>query len=75
MPVEKNVYYTVIPNCPNYLMSNNGKIFKKSTWKRISDKNGLAAITVNGKRKLLTISKLKRELFSDTPIPKVEVMD
>lgn len=63
MPTPKIKLYSDIPNCSEYLISSEGKIIKKATWKFISIRNGTATITVDGKRKVLTISKLQKELF------------
>jgi hypothetical protein len=67
MPVSKIKIYSDIPNCPKYLVSNFGDVIKKKTWKFMAVKNGLVTITVMNKRKLLTVSKLVKELFGNTP--------
>ena len=68
MPGQKRKIkkYSDIPYCNNYLVTADGEIVKISTWRFLSVKNGLCAITVNGKRKLLTVPKLVKELFRET---------
>ena len=71
MPTKNEIIklYSDIPKCPDYVISSKGDIIKKATWKPISVRNGIATITVKGKRKVLTINKLLRELFAACSLP------
>jgi len=65
-PVTENCY-KIIPNCYLYLISNTGKVYKKSTWKEISNvDNSVTLTTAEGQRIKLSVPKLLRELFPST---------
>jgi hypothetical protein len=73
MPIkQKNVikkFYTEIPKCSEYLISNYGEVIKFSTGKKMSNINNCVRITIGGKQTTLSVVKLLRELFIPFSIP------
>lgn len=61
--INQLVYYVEIPKHKNYLVSNYGKVYKKSTWKEISVLNNCVRLTTNGKQTMLSVVRLVSKLF------------
>jgi hypothetical protein len=66
-------YYTEVPQYPDYIISNAGNVYRKSTWKQISiQKSGnykYFQITFESKRIKLSLNKLLQELFPAATLP------
>jgi hypothetical protein len=62
----KETTYKIIPAIPSYLISNLGRVYKKSTWKQIAVIDNIVRVTINKKQTGLSVSKLMRELFPMT---------
>lgn len=73
MPQKQIIYYAEIPRNKNYLLTNYGKVLKKSTFKPVKIINNYVRLTINGKQTTLSVSKLMGELFPTEMLIKLQV--
>jgi hypothetical protein len=67
---QQRIYYTVITEFPDYLISNRGNIYRKSTWREVIPFSGKIFLTKKGKRYTRSVQKLVVEHFEKITITK-----